>query len=67
MGGAGPSRERELADTLTTARAVGSDLRRRIAHGDSGLSAAGYFASFLTRSYFSLKNFVHSRFSLRAS
>ncbi len=34
MGGACPSRERQLADKLATARAVGSDLRRRIAHGD---------------------------------
>ncbi len=34
MGGARPSRERKLADKLATARAVGPDLRRRIAHGD---------------------------------
>ncbi len=36
MGGACPSRERQLADKLATARAVGSDLRCRIAHGDLG-------------------------------
>ncbi len=37
MGGACPSRERKLADILATARAVGSDLRGRIAHGALGL------------------------------
>lgn len=41
MGGACPSRERKLADILATARAVGSELRCRIAHGDLVNETAG--------------------------